>query len=185
MQGIHGRGVIILYQKPSQTEFTIGGVESMKEASERVGFSLMTKVIRFEEITVDERLAGLTDLTEGSKAYYIQRVRYLNGEALILDHNYFLCSIVKDLTPSIAEQSVYEYMENVLGETITTTHRKYTVEPMTELDAEYIDLHGYNCLIVVSNRTFNKDGVMFEFTSSRHRPDRFVFYELARRKKSC
>ena len=31
--------------------------------------------------------------------------------------------------------------------------------------------------------TYNAQGIMFEFTQSRHRPDRFVFYDLAHRGK--
>ena len=44
-------------------------------------------------------------------------------------------------------------------------------------------LKDYNCMAVVSSMTYNKEGVMFEFTQSRHRPDRFVFYDLAHRTK--
>ena len=35
----------------------------------------------------------------GEQIYYIQRVRYIDGEALIIDHNYFLKCVVKSLTP--------------------------------------------------------------------------------------
>ena len=146
---------------------------------------MRTRVIRFDELTVGENLSARTGFPVGSVVYYLQRVRYLNGEALILDSNYFLKSVVRGLTPEIAEHSVYEYIEDVLGETIVTTQRRYTVEQAGELDAVWLDLGGYNCLMVVNNKTFNKDGVMFEYTDSRHRPDRFVFYELAQRKKNA
>ena len=114
----------------------------------------------------------------------MRRVRYLAGEALILDHNYFLKSAARGLSPKIAEASVYEYMENVLKEKIVTTQRKYTVELAQPLDREYLDLGDYNCLAVVSGRTFNAKGVQFEYTQSRHRADRFAFYGQVRRRKS-
>ena len=183
VQSVHGKGVLVLYQKQEQTQFSIGGVESMKEAAARNGLTLRTKVIYFTELVVDEDLAAKTGFPVGSEIYYTQRVRYLNGEALILDHNYFLKDVVRNLSAKIAEGSVYEYMEQTLGEVIMTTRRKYTVERETELDRQYMDLHGYASLMVVTNQTFNKDGIMFEYTHSRHRPDRFVFYELAQRKK--
>ena len=41
----------------------------------------------------------------------------------------------------------------------------------------------YNCLAVVSSMTYNAEGVMFEYTQSRHRPDCFVFYDTAHRVK--
>ena len=183
VQSVHGKGVLVLYRKQEQTQFSIGGVESMKEAAARNGQTLRTKVIYFTELVVDEELAAKTGFAEGSEIYYTQRVRYLDGEALILDHNYFLKDVVRGLSAKLAEGSVYEYMEQTLGETIVTTRRRYTVERETELDRQYMELDGYNCLMVVNNQTFNKDGVMFEYTDSRHRPDRFVFYELAQRRK--
>ena len=98
-----------------------------------------------------------------------------------MDHNYFLKDVAKGLTPEIAEQSIYEYMEQVLGENIVTTKRKVTVERATQIDEKYLKLGDYNCLAVVSSMTYNADGVMFEFTQSRHRPDKFAFYDLAHR----
>ena len=183
VQSVQGKGVVVLYRRQEQMQFTISGVESMKEAAARNGQTLFTKVIYFTELVVDGGLSERTGFPEESEIYYVQRVRYLDGEALILDHNYFLKKVVQGLSAKICEGSVYEYMEQTLGETIMTTRRRYTVEKETQLDRRYMDLQGYNCLMVVSNQTFNKDGIQFEYTDSRHRPDRFVFYELAQRKK--
>lgn len=184
VQSVHGKGVLVLYRRQEQTQFSISGIESMKEAAARNGLTLSTRVVYFTQLRVDEALSHLTGFAVGEEIYCVQRVRFLDGEALILDHNYFLKRVVRGLTPTIAEGSVYEYMEQTLGESIVTTRRRYTVERTNDVDGRYIDMKGYNCMTVVSSQTFNKDGVQFEFTQSRHRPDRFVFYELAHRKKA-
>ena len=101
-----------------------------------------------------------------------------------MDNNWFLKSVVPGLNKEIAADSVYHYMENVLGETIVTAKRMMTVEKATEIDRKYLDLGDYDCLAVVSSHTFNADGVMFEYTQSRHRPDRFVFSTMAMRRRS-
>ena len=181
VQSVHGKGVVILHRNREQARFILGGIESMREAAERNRLLLRTKVIYFTELVTDGELSALTGFPEGSELYCIRRVRYLDGEALILDHNWFLKRVVRGLSPTIAERSVYDYLENTLGEAIVTTQRKYTVEPAANLDSEYMDLKGLNCLAVVTSRTYNRDGVQFEFTQSRHRPDRFVFYGQAKR----
>ena len=183
VQSIHGKGVQIIYQPVEQAEFLLSGIESLKEAVARNRQEYVTKVICFTELVVDKKIAKRTSFPEGEEIYYIQRVRYIDGEALIIDHNYFLKNVAKDLTEEIAEKSVYEYMEGTLGETIVTTKRKLTVEKITELDAKYLDMKGYNCMAVVSSHTFNAEGVMFEYTQSRHRPDKFVFFDQAQRIK--
>ncbi|MBE5996276.1 MAG: trehalose operon repressor [Lachnospiraceae bacterium] len=182
VQSVHGKGVIVIYRKTEQTQFSISGIESMKEAAERNHLPLSTKVICFEEMIVSREDSLLTGFPEGAPVYHVIRVRYLGGEAQIIDHNYFLKEVLKGLTSEIAAGSIYEYMENTLGETIVTTRRKYTVEHPTALDEQYMDLKGYQAVAQVSSQTFNKDGIQFEFTCSRHRPDRFVFYEVAQRK---
>ena len=173
----------IIYQPYEQSEFMLSGIESLKEAVARNKKEYTTKVVCFAELQVDEKIHARTTFPIGEEIYYIQRVRYIDGKALIIDHNYFLKSVVRELTPEIAERSVYEYMEQVLGETIVTTKRKMTVERQTEIDGKYLDLKDYNCLAVVSSMTYNAEGVMFEYTQSRHRPDCFVFYDTAHRVK--
>ncbi len=95
----------------------------------------------------------------------------------------FLKSVVPGLTKKIAEKSIYEYIENELGMAIITSKRKMTVERATEIDEKYLELNDYNCLAVITGQTYNADGIMFEYTQSRHRPDYFCFQDTATRKR--
>ena len=95
----------------------------------------------------------------------------------------FLTSQVPGLTKEIAENSVYDYIENELGMTIVTSKRWITVERVTELDEKWLDLGDYNCMAVITGQVYNADGIMFEYTQSRHRPDYFSFHDTAVRKK--
>ncbi len=181
VQSIHGKGVVVIFQKKLQSEFSLGGLESLKEAAKRNHKSYHTKVIHLTTFTVDDKMAKRTGFPIGEEVYFVQRVRYFDGIAEILDNNWFLKRVVRDLTKEIAEDSIYEYLEKILGETIVTTKRRMTVECATEIDETYMDLGEYNCVAVVTSETFNADGVMFEHTESRHRPDKFVFYTQAQR----
>ena len=183
VQPLHGKGVRVIYQPIDQAAFTIGGIESFKESAIRNHRKRHTEVHQFAEITADERLAAKTGFPVGSELYYLQRVRFLDGIALILDINMFLKSLVPNLTKEIAENSIYEYIENDLGMSIVTSKRKMTVERATQIDEKYLQLNDYNCLAVVTGQTFNADGIMFEYTQSRHRPDYFCFQDTATRKR--
>lgn len=183
VQSLHGKGVRVIYQPVEQTSFTIGGIESFKESAIRNRRSARTDVVRFAEISADERIARKTGFPLGSELYYIQRVRYLEEKALILDINMFLRSVVPGLTEEIAKDSIYEYIENELGMSIITSKRRMTVERATQIDEKYLELNDYNCLAVITSQTYNADGVMFEYTQSRHRPDYFCFQDTATRKR--
>ena len=183
VQSLHGKGVRVIYQPVDQADFTLGGIESFKESADRNNRKTSTQVIQFTEITADARVSANTGFAAGSELYYIQRVHYLEDKALILDINMFLKSLVPGLTKEIAEKSIYEYIENELGMAIVTSKRKMTVERATQIDEKYLELNDYNCLAVVSGQTFNSDGIMFEYTQSRHRPDYFCFQDTATRKR--
>lgn len=183
VQPLHGKGVRNIFQPIEQTSFTVGGIESFKESAERNRQKASTEVVQFAEITADRKISRKTGFIEGSELIYIQRLRFLDGKPLILDHNYFLKELVKDLTPEIASRSIYDYLEGELGVTIATSKRTLTVEHATQIDEKYIDMNDYNCMAVITSQTFDNNGVQFEFTQSRHRPDYFRFQDVATRRK--
>ncbi len=182
VQSMQGKGVRVIFQPALQTSFTIGGIESFRESAIRNHQKPETKVIHFIELVVDEKIAAKTGFTVGDEIYYLQRLHYLDGKALILNHNYFLKRVALGLTKEIAENSIYDYLENTLGVSIITSKRIMTVEKMTQIDETYLELGDYNCMAVVSSHTYNSDGIMFEYTQSRHRPDYFSFQDNATRR---
>lgn len=183
VQPMHGKGVRNIFQPVEQAAFTVGGIESFQESAIRNKMVPFTRVLQFSELTADQKISKKTGFATGTPLYYIQRLRYLDGIPLILDHNYFSAEQAKGLTPEIACQSVYAYLENELGIIVSTSKRTITVERMTQVDETYLDLKDYTCLAVITNQTFDDNGIQFEYTQSRHRPDYFQFQDIAVRKK--
>ena len=184
VQAMQGRGVRVIYQPVGKTTFTIGGIETFQETARRNRLRAVTKVVRFETIVADERFAAQSGFSVGDELWAVQRIRYLDGKALILDINYFLKEFVPGLTVEIAASSIYDYIENVLGMQIITSKRRITVEHATAQDEALLDMDDYDCVAVVVNQTFNSDGLLFEYTQSRHQPDYFSFQDIATRKKA-
>lgn len=184
VQTIQGKGVRNIYQPVKQAAFTMGEIETFRESAVRNGQTARTKVLLFTELTADETLSQKTSFPLGAPLYYIQRLHFLDDMPLIVNHNYFLKDCAPGLTKEIAETSVYHYLEHSLHMTIVNSRRIMTVEKITEIDEKYLKLNSeeYNCMAVVTSYTYNDDGVMFEFTQSRHRPDYFRFQDNAVRK---
>ncbi len=181
VQSMHGKGVVVIRIPGQQSLFSIGTIETMREAAQRNGMTYHTKVIQFDEGIVDESSSKKTGFPPGTGVWIIKRIRYLNEEPTIIDINWLNQSIVPEFSPRNAEDSLYHYLENELGIQIVTSLRKLTVDKCTEEDYKYMSLGDYNCVALVCSRTFNGEGVQFEYTESRHRPDRFVFYDQAKR----
>jgi GntR family trehalose operon transcriptional repressor len=183
VQPMHGRGVRVIYTKGAPANFLIGGIESFHESAQRNSMKHTTKLIRFTELTADSHVARRTGFMPGTELYFIQRVRSLDGDPCVFDINLFDKKLVPDLTKEICIRSIYDYIENDLGMQIVMSKRQITVERITQIDEDNLELKGYDCLAVVSGQTFNSEGVMFEYTESRHRPDYFCFQTTALRQR--
>src|SRR5699024_2914783 len=87
VQTMQGKGVRNIYRPVEQAAYTIGGIESFKESSIRNHKKGRTRVLQFMELTADEKISLRTGFPPGSEIYYIQRLHYLDGKPLILNHN--------------------------------------------------------------------------------------------------
>jgi GntR family trehalose operon transcriptional repressor len=177
---LHGKGMYVLDHH--LISFSFGGLASFKEAAQSSGQPFTTSVPLFEEIRIDAALHEKTKLPIGKEAYKIYRVRMLDQERVILDINYFLKEIVTDLTIERARASIYEYIEQELGLKIGFAQRVIQVEPVTAKDRSFLDVKSHRVVAVVKNFVHLHDGTQFEYTESRHRPDRFVFTDFVRRR---
>ena len=178
---MQGKGIRNIFQPTRQTSFPAGGIESFQEFALRKHQKPAIKILCFTELTTDDKIAKRTGFAPGSSLYYLQRLHYLDEKPLIISHNYFLKDIVTTLTPKIAEGSIYDYLEHTLHILIVTSKRIITIEKMTQIDEKYLELGDYNCLAVINTQTYNNDGIMFEYTQSRYRPDYFCFQDNATR----
>ena len=183
LQMRQGSRIRVIFEPVERNIFRVGGIESFKEAALRNGFTYFTKVVKLEKVVADEEIATKTGFKIGDELYDVRRIRCIDGKALIFDKNYFLISATKGITEEIAEKSIYDYLENTLRMKIATSKRRITAELATAEDKNFLELDDYNCLVIISGRVFNADGIQFEYTESRHRPDYFCFEDTATRHK--
>ena len=83
----------------------------------------------------------------------------------------------------MARRSIYDHIEGTLGITIAMSKRAITVERAGDKDRELLDLDDIDYLAVVASQTFDAQGVLIEWTQSRHRPDHFCFRDTAVRQR--
>ncbi|MGN0347660.1 MAG: GntR family transcriptional regulator [Lachnospiraceae bacterium] len=174
-QPMHGRGVRVIYSPNVHQEFLIQGIEGFQQVATAKGYKVTNRVITFTEMTVDAHTAEKSGLEEGTEVYYIQRIRSLDGVPKMIDTSLLRKDLVPVLTKKILNGSLFQYIENEIGMPIRTIKRRITVERATSLDEKYLVLDNYNCLAVITSQVFNADGIQFEYTISRNRPDIFSF----------
>lgn len=174
-----GKGSFVL--DINKFNFPVSGVVSFKELSRKLGKRIETKVEKFEYIYPNKNIKMSLELEGKDKVWKLIRSRSIDGEKVILDKDYIAQKFVENLTEEICQDSLYEYFENVLGLRIAYAKKEITVQSATEEDKKYLDMKGFEMIVVVKSYTYLDDTSLFQYTESRHRPDKFVFVDFARR----
>ncbi len=185
VQTSQGKGVCNIFQPIERSSYTMGTIESFRETAQRTGQHTATRVVELERCVAGVNISLQTGFPVGTELFSLSRVHEMDGKPIILNHSYLRVDCMPDLTEKIAQGSLYRYLEEELGMVIVTSKRTITVEPVTGADKKWLDLGEYNCVAVVSNQVYNSQGVMFEYTQSRHVPSIFRFQDNAVRRSGA
>jgi len=164
-------------------DFPVSGVVSFKEIADKFGPNSQTNVEELECIKPRESIAEKLELKDGENVWRIVRTRSIAGEKIILDKDYISQKYVENITKEICEESIYKYIEDGLGLKIAYAKKEITVQAVTEEDRKYLEMKSFDMVVVVKSYTYLDDTSLFQYTESRHRPDKFIFVDFARRHK--
>ena len=177
---VRGKGSFVL--DIGRMNFPITGLISFKQMSERYGWESKTYVDEVKLIPADaDEAARHLQISVNEPVWKVIRAREIDGERIILDKDYFLSSIVEQLSEDIASRSIYEYLEGELQLKIGYAKKEISVEKVTAEDQRLLDIHDYSHIVVVKNYVYLEDTTLFQYTESRHRLDKFQFVDFARR----
>ncbi|RDU37620.1 trehalose operon repressor [Neobacillus piezotolerans] len=181
IQKIKAKGSIVL--DIGRFDFPVSGLTSFKEVAEKVGQQFHTTVHELYVMKPDSFLQNELKISAKEEVWKVARTREKDGERIILDKSFFVKKYVPGLTKEICEDSIYAYLEGDLNLNISFARKEITVEECTDEDRTYLDLNGYNHIVVVRNNVFLDNASLIEYTESRHRLDKFRFVDFARRSR--
>lgn len=176
---IKGKGSFLL--DIDKFEFPVSGLTSFKELAQNLGTETKTILKELALVEPDEYIRTQLQLSPGEQVWKVVRVREIGDQRIILDKDYLSSQYVPCLTEEICNDSIFEYIENHLGLKISFAKKEITVQQTTEEDKQLLDFDNYNMTVVVKNHIYLENGSLFQYTESRHRPDRFRFVDFARR----
>jgi GntR family transcriptional regulator, trehalose operon transcriptional repressor len=179
IQKVRGKGSIVI--DISKFDFPVSGLVSFKELANKMGSKPKTIVHELSLIKPDgfvrqQLLLGSKDLV-----WKVVRSREMGGEKIILDKDFISKKHVPSLTEEICADSIYQYIENELNLTISFAKKEIVVEEPSLEDRSLLDLEGFHNVVVIKNYVYLDDATLFQYTESRHRPDKFRFVDFARR----
>lgn len=162
--------------------FPVSEIASFKEIYRYSDSKPKTYVENLEIVKNDPKLMEALQIGPEAEAFVLERVREIDGEKIIIDKDYFSRKVVENLPLRAAQDSVYEYLEQEAGLKIGFAMKEITVQMATEEDERLLDMKNYDMIVVVKSYTYLEDSTLFQYTESRHRPDKFKFVDFAKRK---
>ncbi|MFP7170011.1 trehalose operon repressor [Terribacillus sp. 7520-G] len=181
IQKLQGKGSVVLEQ--DKLPLPVSGLTSFKELARSMSQKVETSVIKL--LTEEARgfRQQVLQCGEGAPVWELHRLRKLDGEAVIYDKDLLLKELAPGLTKEIAADSIYDYLEKELGLSISYARKEVVVEEADAKDKEILDMGSYQQLVVVRSAVYLEDTTLFQYTESKHRPDKFRFVDFARRTK--
>jgi GntR family transcriptional regulator, trehalose operon transcriptional repressor len=179
IQKVRGKGSIVI--DIGKFDFPVSGLVSFKELTEKMNQKPNTIVNELSLIKPDTYIKQQLHLSSKDQVWKVVRTREMSGEKIILDKDYLCKKYVPILTEEICADSIYQYLENNLNLTISFARKEIIVEEPSEEDRTLLDLEGFHNVVVIKNYVYLDDASLFQYTESRHRPDKFRFVDFARR----
>ncbi|WP_462413509.1 trehalose operon repressor [Neobacillus sp. Marseille-QA0830] len=179
IQKVRGKGSIVI--DVNKFDFPISGLVSFKELADKLNSRHRTIVNELSLMKPDHFIKEQLQLSSKDQVWKSVRTREIGGEKIILDKDFLNKKYVPLLSREISENSIYEYLEKELNLTISFAKKEIVVEEPTDEDRSLLDLEGYHNVVVIKSHVYLDDASLFQYTESRHRPDKFRFVDFARR----
>lgn len=161
--------------------FPVSEIASFQEVNSLANMRAETEVVNLDIVTFPHQNYEIFGSEVPGELYELIRVRKVEGERIIFDKDYLARNVVPRLPLTACRKSVYEYLERELHLDIGYATKEITVQMAQEEDKKYLDLGTYDMVVVVKSCTYLTNNTLFQYTESRHRPDKFRFVDFARR----
>lgn len=184
IQKITGRGSKVLER--SHYVFPVTRLLGYKEFSLAEGLDLNNRVLAVEQTMLPvAAFAGLRDggaRLEPVPVTHVARLRVIDGEPVIIDHDYLVTALAPGITEQVAQDSLYDHLEGTLGLSLGYSVKEIRVVPADDEDCRLLGLDASDVVVTTPSITSLEDTADIQFTVSRHRADRFRFRDFARRR---
>lgn len=167
--------------------FDNSDVEGFSMSKQFSGFSeankdkkVESKIIKFEVIHPTDEIATKLKMTSDDFVYYIIRVRYANGEPIVIEYTYMPIGVIPGIKNDVLHKSIYSYIENTLNLKIKSAHKTIRAIEPNELEKEYLMIDDKNMPILEMEQIgFLDNGQPFEYSISHHRGDKSEFKSIS------
>ena len=165
-----GKGTFVSTPKLEISGLHYTGIRSQLE---EMGHSVATRLLTNEVIAADELLAAKLQISPGEQVYAIQRLRTASGVNISYHKSYVPVRLCPGLNEKALEE---EQLCKIISDDylLTRSRVQETLESYIADDekAEYLDVNPGFPLILLEDKIYSKDDILFEYTQVYFRGDK-------------
>ncbi|MBS4206734.1 GntR family transcriptional regulator [Bacillus sp. FJAT-50079] len=172
LQRKRGKGTFVALKKVEQhLDFLTSFSEDMRLRGMEPG----TKVVEFKVKKADAVIAKKLALEIGSPVYQIKRLRFADQLPIAYQIFYTSVDLIPGLTEEIAEQSIYQYVENTLGLRFASAEQEVESTIARKSEAKALDIKVGDPILLIQRTSFMENEKPLEYATSYYRGDRYKF----------
>ncbi|WP_249596317.1 GntR family transcriptional regulator [Peribacillus frigoritolerans] len=167
-----GRGTFVADKKLEQQ---LNGLTSFTEDMKARGLNPSSKLLSFEIIPADKKIASELHISLYAPVYEIKRIRLADDVPMALETVYMSANLIKGLTEDIINLSLYQYVENYVKLKIDYASQTLESSIASELEVTHLAIPKNSPILFIQRNTFLIDGSPLEYVKSAYRADRYKF----------
>lgn len=141
-----------------------------------------TKVVNYEIIQADERLAKHLEIKVKDRVHSLLRLRMADNRPMTLEHTYIPLSVVKELPESVIHSSIYAFLDRELNVKIASGSQMVSAIKADEHISELLEVPLHDPLIYLELTSILMNGQVLEFVETYANPKNYKVMIHSRRK---
>ena len=169
-----GRGTFVT--KPKIDGRFFQKLESFNREMLQKGLTPSTRVLRFEVQSSQPDVCRRLNIPEDEKVIYLKRLRFADGEPLVLLETYLpYTPFVGLLKEDLERDSLYALLEEHYGTCVTRVSREIEAVNATAAEAHLLEITRNQAVCLVHTVAYTQEGTAVEYSVARYRGDRNRF----------
>ena len=173
-----GLGTFVNDPDPERIEMPLDKLRGFSQRSHQTGKQPVNRVLRFETLPASCEIAGLLQIAEGDKVYYMERLRCLDNDPVVLEQSYMVCALVPEMSRDILKASKYQYL---ISTDLKPAHadREYLAEIPSEYVAGLLKLQRNEPVLKARSLVFLEEQTPLEYSEVSYNQKRYKFTLLS------
>lgn len=143
-------------------------INSVFGTSLQEGAEVTSKILRFDVRFPTTYEYEALKIKHTDPVYDIKRVRYVDQEARSIESSIMPLKYIKDLDEEILMGSIYNYIRDELGYTISAAQRVIIASKANELDSQEFGIEVGEPILETNQVVFFDDGTPFDLSKTRY-----------------